>query len=232
MTEGASDVAAAAAPGAAAAPAAAAATTKQALGGEDTSLAQFWYSPGTLRYLLRQCCLPGVTRVALLSAPSLYFAMSGEEREKAWLFEFDRRWSAEEHFVFFDYNLETQGLATELASSFDLVLADPPNMALQTLHKYVAVIRHLSAPGARLLFVTSSDWHGLMMGELSAFPAAFQPFMPTAVWSQSGRFRLYANYRDDAFQEVNPEAPLEDGGGDDDYADHTGYYLGMTPHEL
>merc|ERR1712232_1554596 len=129
------------------------------------------------------------------------------ERQKAWLFEFDERWSADEHFVLFDYREGAAALASELASQFDLILADPPNMQLETIEKYALVIRFLAASAdAKTLFVSSSDWHGLMLDRLGAFPVAFRPVMPTSAWSQCGRFRLYANYRHAALSEPNPEA--------------------------
>lgn len=222
---------------------------QQALGAENEKgqMAQFWYSPRTIACLLQQCRRPGVTKVAMLSAPSLYFALtrpsagpcdqiecaSTPEDPEAWLFEFDTRWDSEERFVYFDYREGVEGVPAAHAGQYDLIVADPPNLLMSTVETYISVVKHLSQQqGAQVLFVTSGDWYGLMLNGLNAFAMGFEPVMPTAAWSQCGRFRLFANYRDAALQEVNPDALGKDEDEDASYEDYTGYYLGMPDDEL
>lgn len=215
------------------------------LGRENASYAQFWYSPKTIDCLLQQCRRPDVNRVAMLSAPSLYFALTKttalEEGDRdrsnpeAWLFEFDTRWESDEHFVYFDYRHGPNLIPLTHAGKYDLIIADPPNLMLTTVDMYASVIRHLArGTGAKVLFVTSSDWYGPMLGLLNALPVRFEPVMPTAAWSQCGKFRLFANYRDDALKELNPDAQTlkeecSSDGGDEDY---TGYYMGLPDCDL
>mmetsp|Transcript_66690 Transcript_66690/g.124563 ORF Transcript_66690/g.124563 Transcript_66690/m.124563 type:complete len:235 (+) Transcript_66690:24-728(+) len=200
------------------------------LGVEDKTLAQFWYGPETLDCLCKQCMKPGVTQLALLSAPSIFFALAAEERGRATLFEFDRRWESESNFVFFDYRAGPEAIPDSLAGRFDFILADPPNLQMSTLELYADVIEKLKQQDAAILFVTSADWRGYLFDRLGLVETKFRPSMPSSAWSQCGKFALFSSYADPALAATNAEAPAEDSdAGDEDY---TGYFLGMPAHEL
>ncbi|CAJ1403654.1 unnamed protein product [Effrenium voratum] len=214
-----------------------------ALGDEDKALAQFWYSPGTLECLLAQCRRRDVNRIALLSAPSLYFALEAEVRKPAAgypcarvfgegrevvLFEFDQRWAEAKNFAYFDYREGAQGVDERWANHFDLVLADPPNLQMATLEQYADVINKLRAEKAKVLFVTCTHWGGFLLDRLGLFDVNFRPSMPSSALSQSGAFGLFANYKDPALCATNPEVEKDE----DVSAECTGYYLGFPAQDL
>lgn len=203
------------------------------LGEEDKDLAQFWYEPHTLRCLRDQCLTEDVKRIALLSAPSLFFALEGEERAKAILFEFDRRWEDNAGFVFFNYrdSGEDSEWLEAWTGSFDLLVADPPNLQMSTLQQYVTVIQKLRrSQHSKILFVTSADWRHYLFETLGLIEVKFKPSMPSSVWSQCGKFGLFSNYSDGSLNADNPAAPID--AHEDGEEDYTGYYLGLPAHEI
>ena len=199
------------------------------LGEEDKTLAQFWYEPHTLQCLQDQCIQDDVERIALLSAPSLFFHLKGDQKSKAVLFEYDRRWEPEDRFVFFDYREGHEGLDDAWAGSFDLILADPPNLQMSTLQQYVGVIQKLRSEKSKVLFVTSADWSSFLFDALGLIEVNFKPSMPSSAWSQCGKFGLFANYRNSTLSLENPAAPLSE---EDSEVDYTGYYLGLPAHDI
>lgn len=174
------------------------------LGDEDKTLAQFWYEPHTLQCLQEQRIQDDVQRIALLSAPSLYFSLESDHKSKAVLFEYDRRWEEEEQFAFFDYREGCEALDA-WAGCFDLILADPPNLQMSTLQKYVEVIQMLrKSEKSKVLFVTSADWSSFLFDALGLIEVKFKPSMPSSAWSQCGKFGLFSNYRNSSLSVENP----------------------------
>lgn len=200
------------------------------LGDEDKTLAQFWYEPHTLQCLQEQCIQDDVQRIALLSAPSLYFSLESDHKSNAVLFEYDRRWEEEEQFAFFDYREGCEALDA-WAGCFDLILADPPNLQMSTLQQYVEVIQTLrKSEKSKVLFVTSADWSSFLFDALGLIEVKFKPSMPSSAWSQCGKFGLFSNYRNSSLSVENPAAPLET--HEDSEVDYTGYYLGLPAHDI
>jgi len=59
--------------------------------------------------------------------------------------EFDRRFSCfGDSFIFYDYN-EPVALPAELKQLFDLVVADPPFLSEECLHKTAQTVQYLTA---------------------------------------------------------------------------------------
>lgn len=89
-------------------------------------------------------------RVACVSAPSVYQklkqgVLSGSDRISAVVLEYDRRFATYgDEFIFYDYNEPLSLPATVAPQSFDVVLADPPYLSEECLHKVAQTIKYLS----------------------------------------------------------------------------------------
>mmetsp|Transcript_7839 Transcript_7839/g.28647 ORF Transcript_7839/g.28647 Transcript_7839/m.28647 type:complete len:221 (+) Transcript_7839:78-740(+) len=207
------------------------------LGEEDTSLRQYWYSASTLRLLCDLCSREDLKCVALLSTPSIFYALPPEARSKVWLLEFDRRWeTGNDRFAFFDFNAPVEELPQHLRGVCDLIVADPPHINGATLERYVEAMRMLRAPGGRLVLTTAVDNEQWVAGELGAFPAAFVPKISLAL-GVMGRYRIFSTFRDGMLTAKNEEDfPAGSAGGsaedldgaEEDYA----WSLGMVDHPL
>ena len=84
-----------------------------------------------------------------MSAPSVYQKLKqgvvgGSDRVSAVLLEYDRRFAAYgDDFLFYDYN-EPLALPEALQGGFDIVLVDPPYLALECLSKVAQTVKYLS----------------------------------------------------------------------------------------
>mmetsp|Transcript_45264 Transcript_45264/g.101872 ORF Transcript_45264/g.101872 Transcript_45264/m.101872 type:complete len:197 (-) Transcript_45264:210-800(-) len=185
------------------------------LGDEDHSLAQYWYSPTTIRVLTQLC--EGHQCIALLSTPSIYYALTEEMRSKAVLFEYDRKWEAgNTGFRFFDYEAPPSDLGTEFAARCDLVIADPPRIMESVVAKYMEVIGVLLCPGGHIVFTSAMENEYFFAEEHSLFARNFVP-QASAAWAAVGRFRLYTNFTQDCLKVRN----LEDFPGGEDEDDYS-----------
>mmetsp|Transcript_80891 Transcript_80891/g.251128 ORF Transcript_80891/g.251128 Transcript_80891/m.251128 type:complete len:198 (+) Transcript_80891:119-712(+) len=191
------------------------------LGTEDHSLAQYWYSPSTLKVLTELCCHR--ERVGLLSTPSVYFALDSETREKTVLYEFDAKWQAEGvKFRFFDYKAPISDLGSDSKGTFDLIIADPPSIMESVVEKYMQVVHFLLAPGGSIAF-TSAMEHEYYFATRGLFARNFVP-KESAALAQAGRFRLYTNFCQDCLEAKNDEDFPPGAPDDDDYsAQHFGW---------
>lgn len=57
----------------------------------------------------------------------MYHALDAETRKRAYLFEYDKQWSSDPHFVFFDMNRRGEDL-TGHEEMYDMVVCDPPEL--------------------------------------------------------------------------------------------------------
>lgn len=57
---------------------------------------QYWYSPNTIDCLVAELVSLG-GKIALLSAPSIYFALPEQLRSSAYIFDFDKKWADERY---------------------------------------------------------------------------------------------------------------------------------------
>ncbi|CAL8267274.1 unnamed protein product [Lota lota] len=119
--------------------------------GEDWGMSQFWYDDVTATRLAEEVIHEAGDggRIACVSAPSVYQKLKqgvvkGSDRISAVLLEFDRRFAAYgDDFVFYDYN-EPLALPAALQGGFDIVLVDPPYLALECLSKVAQTVKYLS----------------------------------------------------------------------------------------
>ena len=82
---------------------------------EDPTTNQYWYSKPTINALAGECSRvikertqdDKTFKVAFLSTPSLYFALTENLREHCFVFDYDRKWENDRGFLFYDYNKPT-----------------------------------------------------------------------------------------------------------------------------
>ncbi|CAL8388865.1 EEF1A lysine methyltransferase 1 [Gadus morhua] len=119
--------------------------------GEDWGMSQFWYDDVTATRLAEEVIQEAGDggRIACVSAPSVYQKLKqgvveGSDRISAVLLEYDRRFAAYgDDFLFYDYN-HPLALPAALQGAFDIVLVDPPYLALECLSKITQTVKYLS----------------------------------------------------------------------------------------
>jgi hypothetical protein len=98
-----------------------------------------WYSQPTISALTSECSRliaegSADFKVAFLSTPSIYFALSEAERKQCFVFDYDKKWESDRGFVFYDFN-DQETLPKELHNTFDLVVIDPPFITREVWEK-------------------------------------------------------------------------------------------------
>jgi hypothetical protein len=199
-------------------------------------LNQYWYSPTTIRARVDEALLYG-HRIAFLSTPSLYFALTPEQRasKQVALFEYDRAWASDPGFVFFDFNRPDQIPASHW-NQYDYIVVDPPFITRDVWEKYVEAVKTLGlrdmaeearlralpesdgaiAPGTspfRVLFTTVLENHAMLEGLLgqALFIPDFRPTVEHLVYQYSC-FLNYPHTTGDGrgLAKVNQEIPAEE----------------------
>ncbi|XP_053564498.1 EEF1A lysine methyltransferase 1 [Bombina bombina] len=161
---------------------------------ENWQLSQFWYCDETALCLAKEALEASGEngRIACVSAPSIYQKLKGliAENVSVRLLEYDKRFSVYgEDFVFYDYN-EPLNLPESLQPhSFDIVIADPPYLSEECLHKTAETIKYLTKE--KILLCT-----GAVMEDLASKILGLKicKFIPKHTRSLANEFRCYANY--------------------------------------
>lgn len=177
---------------------------------------QYWYSRNTINSLcisiqegLDQ--LKEGKSIAFLSTPSLYFAFPTKAAESCKLFDFDKTWSSDPGYIFYDYN-KPEGIPSHLKKSFDMVVIDPPFITKSVWEKYARTARFLlktdpkntniSGQTTSMVVGTTVAENNEFMSELfCAKPAIFRPCIPNLVYQYS----IFTNFCSKVLCEVNPE---------------------------
>ena len=124
---------------------------------EDPALNQYWYSQNTIDALTNECerlidSRGPDFRVAFLSTPSVYFALSEKSRTQCFCMDYDKKWADDRGFVFYDFNAPATFDDGSLLSSFDMVVIDPPFITREVWEKYtesaIALLKEKPAFGA------------------------------------------------------------------------------------
>ena len=184
---------------------------------EDTDLNQYWYSKNTIEALTNECesliKKNGKTfKIAFLSTPSIYFALSDESRKQCYVFDYDKKWDNDRGFVFYDFN-EPLEFDKELLKIFDLIVIDPPFITRAVWEQYTVSAKALlkSSPTynnntGRIIGTTVQENAPFMEELLACKAQKFKPSIPNLVY----QYNSYANFEDvDFLGKVNPEI-LED----------------------
>ncbi|KAM4045652.1 EEF1A lysine methyltransferase 1 isoform 1-T3 [Anomaloglossus baeobatrachus] len=161
---------------------------------EDWQLSQFWYSDETALSLAKEAIEASGKngRIACVSAPSVYQKLKGlvGDDVTVCLLEYDKRFSVYgDEFIFYDYNKPLALPERLLQHSFDVVLADPPYLSEECLHKTAETIQFLTK--GKILLCT-----GAVMDDLVAQILGLKmcKFIPKHNRSLANEFRCFANY--------------------------------------
>merc|ERR1711907_317965 len=124
----------------------------------------------------------------MVSTPSIYFALSPEERAGHRVLDFDAQWAGDPGFTHYDFNAPSD-IAEELHHVFDLVVIDPPFITREVWQQYAVTARLLlwegvdedGTPHGRLLCTTVRENRAMMNELLQVTPCTFRPSIPNLV---------------------------------------------------
>ena len=174
--------------------------------GENADLNQYWFSKNTMDAFVKEIQAQSKLGVAFLSTPSLYFSLTDENlRSKSKVFEFDKQWSNDSGFVFFDYN-NPEAISIALFGQFDMVVIDPPFITEECWEKYTQTTRLLLCPGGKVIGTTLVENEGFMHSLLGCKPVKFQPSIPNLVY----QYNTYCSFSPKFLDEINPEIAISD----------------------
>lgn len=171
---------------------------------ERADLNQYWFSPGTIGTFVAEVEASGGS-AALVSTPSIYFSLPKAVREKSKVLDYDKQWSHDPGFVFYDFNAP-EDVPVDLQNTFDFVLVDPPFITPEVWAKYAITTRLLVKAGGRVLCTTIAENACMMKELLDLHPVLFRPSIPNLVYQYS----VYVNYDSSRLDALNPEIDDED----------------------
>lgn len=174
---------------------------------EKSELNQYWYSEATIAALVSEV-EHNAESCAFLSCPSLYFALtSAPLRAKSKVFEYDRQWSSDPGFVFYDYHAPLE-VPIHLMAAFDYVVVDPPFITREVWTQYLDTVKLLLKPNGKVLFTSVLENHGMLEQGLDQglYVPLFKPSIPHLTY----QYHCFLNYVATKLQFDNPELPPED----------------------
>ena len=168
---------------------------------QDPNYNQYWYSPHTISVMVEEIEHLG-GEVAFLSTPSLYFSVSEQCRSRSKIFEFDKKWSSDSNFVFYDFN-KPEELPESLWHTFDVAVVDPPFITEDVWIKYGRAVELLlrKHDESKVICTTIPENESVLNRIFSAKPTKFQPSIPHLVY----QYNLFVNYDSSLFSKLNPE---------------------------
>lgn len=171
-----------------------------------SELNQYWYSDATIETLVSEIKMCA-RNAAFLSTPSLYFALPDDLRSRCKVFEYDRQWSSDPGFVFFDFN-KPEEIPVNLWEAFDYVVVDPPFITREVWSKYGETVRLIAKKDARFLFTSVLENHQMLeeVCDTVLYVPLFQPSIPKLTY----QYHCFTNYEASQLQVANPELPAED----------------------
>ncbi|CDW56061.1 N(6) adenine specific DNA methyltransferase [Trichuris trichiura] len=163
---------------------------------ENWQLSQFWYNDQTSERLAMECLSAIESKdcglIGCLCCPSVYDKIMEIDPKRgtyAWLFEFDRRFAAQNRqFVFYDYRSPVDLPATYKASC-SVVIADPPFLSEECLLKVITTAKFLTTE--RIIFCTGVSMEKILTSHLKVQRCRF---LPQHHRKLANEFRCYANY--------------------------------------
>ena len=129
---------------------------------EDWELSQFWYTKETadniIKLIANYAEKNKKVNIALLCTPSLYRAYLRNKNQmenlNVALFEFDKRFSIfEDAFNFYDLN-KPLDIDKIHHNKYDIIVADPPFLNEETIHKVSESMRLISNENSLKIFIT------------------------------------------------------------------------------
>ncbi|KAH7393940.1 putative N6-adenine methyltransferase-domain-containing protein [Phaeosphaeria sp. MPI-PUGE-AT-0046c] len=174
---------------------------------EDWNASQFWYNDETAIALARQL-LDGATdesKIAVVSAPSAFIQLknmlaSGEYtcRPEIKLLEIDERFAVFKEFVHYDFKKAIQ-LPSEMKTSFDRIICDPPFLSDDCQTKAALTVRWLAKSwtpdSLRLIVCTGERMESIITSKLyGKVGTKTTDYEIKHAKGLSNEFRCYANF--------------------------------------
>jgi len=114
--------------------------------------------------------------------------------------DFDKQWSNEPAYVFYDYQHPEQ-VPSDLLHHFDGILIDPPFITSDVWQNYATTAKLLLKEGGKVICTTIAENAGIMRDLLDLQTARFKPFIPNLVY----QYNLYLNFEPRFLDQQNIE---------------------------
>jgi len=114
-----------------------------------------------------------------------------------YLYEYDKRFSSLEEFLFYDYNDPNyEESFKEFKTSYDIIIADPPFLSKECIEKISSIIKFISKPKAKIILcsgVLVSEWAKEFLNLDKC------KFVPEHERNLGNEFASYANFDLDSY---------------------------------
>ena len=130
---------------------------------EDGDYNQYWYSPNTIDRIVEDVINLYSSDnnndkvLIFLSTPSLYFSLPDYIMKNSYVFDYDKKWSNDRGFVFYDFN-NPSSIPNNLLGKADYIIIDPPFITRDVWEKYTET--------AKLLIKNGNDSTGQPYGKI------------------------------------------------------------------
>lgn len=130
---------------------------------EDGDYNQYWYSPYTIEKIVEDCVKlfdndnDNSKVLIFLSTPSLYFSLPEYLRKTSYVLDYDKKWSNDRGFVFYDFH-DPLTIPNDLLGKADYIIIDPPFITRDVWEKY--------ADTAKLLLKQGNSSSGEPLGKI------------------------------------------------------------------
>jgi len=175
---------------------------------EKEKLNQYWFSEKTINYIVKQIENYG-NSIALISCPSIFFSLSGEFKEKAFLFDLDEAFCKKHKNVrVFDYR-NFENLISEFENKFDFILIDPPFIDEEPWTKFAKFASIIAKKDdenkidkeTKILLSSISENKVLVKNLLEVEMRNYQPSIPNLIY----QYNFFSNYEDEELNKFNEE---------------------------
>ena len=181
---------------------------------ERTDLNQYWYSPTTIETLVGEIQDlydddetnnkdPLRNLAALVSCPSIYFALPEHLKSRCVVLDLDTQWKLDPGYHCYDFNIHpNQQLPSHLQNNFKLIIVDPPFVTREVWEQYAISSKWLgTCNNCRYICTTIHENAKMMKSLLNLTSNQFRPSIPSLVYQYS----TYTNYTSERLNVLNPE---------------------------
>ena len=180
---------------------------------ERTDLNQYWYSPTTIATLVGEIQDlydnepenndPQRNLAALVSCPSIYFALPDHLKSRCVVLDLDTQWNTDPGYHCYDFNIHPdQQLPSRLHNNFQLIIVDPPFVTREVWEHYAISSKWLgTGNNCRYICTTIHENAAMMKSLLNVTSNQFRPSIPNLVYQYS----TYTNYTSERLNALNPE---------------------------
>ncbi|KAK2960549.1 putative N-6 adenine-specific DNA methyltransferase [Blattamonas nauphoetae] len=170
---------------------------------ENADFNQYWYSEKTLAALADEISAQGLTKVACVACPSLFFTLKEKYPEiykGSCLLDIDRQWESETGYVYYDYRAPLS-IPEQFSHKCDCVVIDPPFITLEAWRLFADAGKALGNEETKFICSTIAENVEMMKTLLSLSPAVFKPSIPNLIY----QYNFYTNFQPKILSQKNPE---------------------------